>query len=540
MISKTSFVGLEDIVAGSRKEQFVAEKVREFFEELGIETHVFEFEALSWVEDYVEVKIGGLKLRSVSMPYTLSDDVEGKVFYAGDRMLEEDWASLDLSGKIALVKLYEKVDEAEWQYLQAVRFGAEAVVFMDIYPGRVRRMVLTLNTDYRFKEGTPPPVPAVSVSFEDGLRILRLAEEGKKMSIRVETRVDHQARSRVVYAGNLSGPVFSAHIDKWLSGFRDNVLGVGVVFYLAEKFREKAGYILFGSEESGAPGFSPWYWIWGSRSFAEFLEKRGLLDEFGVLLNVDTLGGRNLRISASTPDVQAWLSRLLGDQVTVCPDHVIFDSFSFTMKGVPSTTTHTFPEVIPVYHTEVDTADTVDWVGVENALRVLERVSSEIISHGLQAFSYEELINSIIRKVERVSFLPSARQALEFLGKLKVNDEREARMVRSTLTRPMFWGRYDRIFADSVAFYPLYTDSIDDLILVFDILSGVRNPSDIVRIRGVRRIAGFEETLGGVEPVFYGRTFTSPQFLHQIYSVLEKVVQDDINELINRLRMLKI
>ncbi|MEZ0345686.1 MAG: M28 family peptidase [Infirmifilum sp.] len=532
-------LGVNDIVAGSSEERVAAEKIRGYLEELRLEARVFEFEAMSWRERYVETCVGGLKVRSVAMPYVLNGEAEGKAVYVGSRILEEDWSSLNLEGKIALVKFYEKVDEAEWQYLQAVRAGAEAVVFMDSYPGRVRRMVLTLNTDYRFVEGTPPPIPAVSVSLEDGLRIKRLAESGEKVSVRVEAEVDHGARSRVVYAGDLSGPVFSAHIDKWLGGFRDNALGVGLVLYMAEKLRDKAGYIFFGAEESGAPGFSPWYWIWGSRRFAEFLEAHGLLGDFGLLLNVDVLGGKSIRISASTPDVQAGLSRVVGEEAMVCPDQVIFDSFSFTLKGVPSTTTHTFPEVLPVYHTDLDSPGSIDWFSVERASKILERIAIEFSSKREDLFEYNELLRSIASRLERVAFLPSVQGVLEQLDRLRISGEDEARQVRRSLTGPMFWGRYDRVFRDSEVFYPLYTDAIDDFLLVSDILSGGRDASEIVRLRGIRRIAGLERILPSVEPVFYGRVFSSPGFLREVYFVLERIVERDVEELWNKLEYLR-
>ncbi|MGC9096159.1 MAG: M28 family peptidase [Infirmifilum sp.] len=539
IIRETEFLDNYDIVAGTPEERAAIEHLKKRFEELGLEARVLEFEALSWRENYVELSAGDLRLRAVAMPYTLSGEVEGKVVYTGSRILEEDWASIDLTGKIVLIKIYDKVDEVEWQYLQAVRAGADAVIFMDRYPSRVRRMVLTLNTDYRFSAGTPPPIPAVAVTLEDGLRILKLAREHRKLFLKVETRIDPSGRSAVIYAGNLRGPVFSAHVDKWLTGFRDNVLGVGFVLHAANLFRERAGYIIFGSEESGAPSFSPWYWTWGSRVFAEFLEKNGLLEEFGVLLNVDTLGGSSLRISASSPDIQAWLTDSMGSVATVCSDQVLFDSLSFTLKGLPAMTFHTFPEIIPVYHTDLDVADTVDWESTERAFKLLEHVASELIKRGVKAFKYEELIRSISESLEKVSFLPSARKALNLVKGLKVESESEARTIRRLLTRPMFWGRYDRVFKDSVVFYPTYTDAIDDLLLLHDILSGVRSPEEVTNMRGLRRIPGYEETLASVEPVFYGRPLTKPEFLRHTYMVLEKIVEEDVERLVGMIENLK-
>ena len=520
-----------DAVAGSREEREYLERAASKLEEFGLGVEKFTFECLTWREKYAAVAVDGSRLRAVAMPYSPPGDVEALVVHAGEAALPHEWEKFDLHGKIALVKFYQKLDEASWQYLEAVWRGAEAVVFYDRFPSRRRRMVITYSRDYRFTAGAPPPVPAVAVSFEDGMRLLRAAREGRKVRVLVEAEVEHSSSSTVVYAGDLSGPVLSAHADKWLAGFTDDVLGVSLLLLLASELRDSAGYIIFGAEESGAPGYSPWYWLWGSRSFADHLERRGLLDEFGVLLNLDALGGARLRLSASGPDFMEGLVGVLGD-VEASPDQVIFDSFSFTMKGVPAATFHTFPELWEVYHTDADTPSRVDWEGVRRAYEGVLRAARAFIKERWGVMKYDALVEGVLSKLERVKFLPEARLVLERLAGLKVSDEHAARALRCALTRPVFRGRYETELVESDVVYPYLLDVIDDYLCLLDALS-TGNPR--VALRGLRRVPGAEEILPSVEPPVR----LTPSYLREYCRALELAVRESLKALSESVAALK-
>jgi Predicted aminopeptidase, Iap family len=112
---------------------------------------------MTWREKHAEVAVYRCMLKAVAMPYSPPGDVEAEVVHVGEAALPHEWEKFDLHGKIALVKFYHKLDEAGWQYLEAVWRGAEAVVFYDRFPSRRRRMVITYSRDYRFTAGAPPP-----------------------------------------------------------------------------------------------------------------------------------------------------------------------------------------------------------------------------------------------------------------------------------------------------------------------------------------------------------------------------------------------
>jgi len=522
-----------DAAAGSDEEREYLARVAAKLEEAGLRVEKFTFECMTWREKHAEVAVGGLRLRAAAMPYSPPGDVEAEVVHVGEAALPHEWEKFDLRGKIALVKFYHKLDEASWQYLEAVWRGAEAVVFYDRFPSRRRRIVITYSRDYRFTAGAPPPVPAVSVSFEDGMRLLRAAREGKRVRVLVEAEVEHSSSSAVVYAGDLSGPVLGAHADKWLAGFTDDVLGVSLLLLLASELRDSAGYIVFGAEESGAPGYSPWYWLWGSRSFADHLERKGLLDEFGVLLNLDVLGGSRLRLSASGPDFKEGLASILGD-VEAGPDQVIFDSFSFTMKGVPAATFHTFPELWSVYHTDVDTPSLVDWESIGRAYESVLRAARAFIRERWGLMKYSALVDAIRERLEQVEFLPEARLVLDRLAKLRVDSEEFARALRRALTRPVFRGHYETELVESEIVYPYLLDVLDDYLSLRNAL----NTGDLrVVIRGLRRVPGAEEMLPSVEPPPGSRTTLG--YLREYYQALELAVRESLKALSESISALK-
>lgn len=488
-------LGQQDIVAGSREERESLEKIRGIFEELQLPVETYSFQCSSWREKHVSLHLHDHELKAVAMPNSPSGSVEAKAVYVGERILREEFRGLDLTGKIAVVKMYRKIDEISWQYLRAVERGAEAVIFVDPYPDRRRRIVIVPSVDYTFSVGSPPPVPVASVSLEDGLKLVQAANRGEKISLEIETDANNSATTGVVAAGNLEGPIFTAHIDKWLSGFTDNVLGVGIVLALAEKYRENAGFIVFGSEEFGAPGYSPWYWIWGSRSFVSRLNERDRLSELGLIINFDTLGGQNISLSASGVDLLSGLRKILGDSYRYTPDQVIFDSFSFTMHGHPALTIHTFEDTLPIYHTDKDVPGNVNWQKIEEAVQLAEIIATHYMKNKWKMLDYTVLIDKVTEKAMKLKDIKEASELIDFLEKIKIENEKQAHYIRRELTRPIYAGTYGEVFEDPVVSYPYLLEAIEDL------LSLTQSPLD--NTTGESKLKALVKTVPGWETKIY-------------------------------------
>jgi hypothetical protein len=289
--------------------------------------------------------------------------------------------------------------------------------------------------------------------------LLRTAREGGKVRVLVEAEVEHSSSSAVVYAGDLSGPVLSAHADKWLTGFTDDVLGVSLLLLLASELR------ILGGVETG-------------------------------------------------------------------PDQVIFDSFSFTMKGVPAATFHTFPELWGVYHTDVDTPSHVNWEGVGRAYESVLRAARAFLKERWGIMKYSALVDSVLSKLRLVEFLPEARLALERLARLRVSDEHTARALRRALTRPVFRGHYETELVESEVVYPYLLDVIDDYLSLRDALS---TGNLHAALRGLRRVPGTEEMLPSVEPP----ARVTPGYLREYYRALELAVRESLKALSESIAALK-
>jgi len=525
-----------DVISGSVDEKNVSDRTKGLLEFLGLDAHIYTFRSLSWREEEATIEVGSIKFSACAMPYTPSGDIESEIIYAGYGMFEEEWKNLNVEDKIVLLKWFDlKLDEVVWQYINAVKMGASAVIFFDPFPSRLRRMVLTLNTDYRFGGGTPPYVPAVSVSFEDGLRLVKLARSGSKVRVYTATEVNHDAKSYTVYGGDLEGPVFTAHIDKWLTGFTDNVLGTAIVLMLARSFGEKAGYILFGSEESGAPDYSPWYWIWGSREFVRYLEETNRINNIGPILNFDVLGGTRIHVSVSGPDFERGVMKILSNEVSYGPDETIYDSFSFTLKGIASLTFNTFEEMLPYYHTDRDVSHNVSWEHVERVLRYASEVANAFINKRWGIMDYTALTKVIREKLEYISSLEHAKRVIDLLENIKIEDENTARQLRQSLTAPLYHGRYETTFNDILVIYPYLLDPIDDLLILEKALQGKANP---LEIKGYRIISGYETIFPSIETIF-GKKAIPRNILKEAYTSLRGIVEKNLMLLEERLREIK-
>jgi Iap family predicted aminopeptidase len=127
-------LGFGDIVAGSDEEKNVLEKLRGLLESLGLQVEKYSFKCTSWREKRVSLSSSQIEFNAVAMPNSPSGSVYARAVYIGDRILQGEFEELDLAGKVAIVKMFSKIDEISWQYLWATVRGAEAVVFVDPLP----------------------------------------------------------------------------------------------------------------------------------------------------------------------------------------------------------------------------------------------------------------------------------------------------------------------------------------------------------------------------------------------------------------------
>jgi aminopeptidase YwaD len=182
----------------------------------------------------------------------------------------EDYTGLDVRGKIAVVVrgTIPFLEKAR----QAAEKGAAGIVIVNNAPGNVSATFGQLG-----------PIPAVTVSAEDGAKLL----SGSQATLEAR-RISEEVKGRNVIAKRTEQPVviLGAHYDSVLGGpgANDNASGSVAVLELARQLSanslsERTWFVFFDGEEDG---------LWGSRRFVE--QNPELTKGLKAMLNLDMVG----------------------------------------------------------------------------------------------------------------------------------------------------------------------------------------------------------------------------------------------------------
>jgi Zn-dependent M28 family amino/carboxypeptidase len=321
------------------------------------------------------VTVGGSQRpRADTLVYSLAGDVEAPLVAVPGVGSAEDFAGLDVQGKIALVKrgtlrFSEKV-------ANAAAAGAAGVVIYNDVGGRVQGSLVQQEA-----------VPAVTISGDDGQQLLDLLAAGSvQLRLRVDGSIEHSAANNVVAElpgsrGDSANIVVGAHMDSVPAGpgANDNGSGSGVVLELARTLAQLPSserpitlrFVLFGAEELG---------LHGSRYYVSNLseeERHAIV----AMINLDMVGvGSEWRFGGTDDLVQRALgaSNDLGARALPMrgPLGSASDHASFLNAGVPAVFFYRTDD--PNYHTPNDRAEFVDADALGQAGTMALRVISEV------------------------------------------------------------------------------------------------------------------------------------------------------------------
>lgn len=465
MLSESSIrklSSLRDVVAGSNKELLVVREIKDHMKGLGIDTRVYPLDVLTWTD--LGCSVGGYPC--AALPPTLGLDVYG--------VLTDDLSNC--SGKILLIGTTDFPDNVWVLYNLAVEAGAEAVVFYDEFPSRFRRIVVTGVWSYSFGNGSLPPIPAVHVRREDGMRLKELI--GKRIEIRCSTDLRPSVGYNVegFVGGSREGEVaIVAHHDRWFSGFRDNLVGTYTLLKIADKavlgnVKYTLRLVSFTAEEFGNPNLSPWYWSYGSRVYVGSVD----LGNVEYAVNLDTACTEPIRVSATGPDIGKYFVRYASTSyVYEGFDHPYSDGISFSMTGIPTVTLHNMRDIDSIYHTDLDLPYDVESLAERVSRWVINSVNDYELGN-LAIRDYAELLRSTLPEdlqdlVDRVLATHDLKALARFL-----------RGVSRRLVRPVIIGSYRDLNKDLVNLLAPHALAISNL------RKGVRT--------GIR-ISGSEEVL---------------------------------------------
>jgi len=355
----------EEVVPGTPREYEVVHKLRELFSEFSDWVKLVDTPTSSWVEHECFIEVENTVVKCHAMPYVDRVEVDGRIIW-GSVVDGRLVLSGDVDGAVVFTPFPKELEEVKYIALELAKRGAVAAVFYDEERTTYRRVVLTGSETYSFNYGSPPPIPVVSVLLSDVARYRKSAHV--KARVFVDARTRHGLVSKTIMAGvNGSGESeihVTAHHDHWFTGFSDNLVGLEAVYQLIRRAREWRGanivFISFSSEEIGAPNYAGWYWAWGSRYYLRLLREKNMVEGIIANINIDALYRYPLELYGN-PSLKACVDSIVGAFNAVYKgfDHTDFDSFSYTLQGVPAITITTISNLRPVYHSSID-------IGVEN------------------------------------------------------------------------------------------------------------------------------------------------------------------------------
>lgn len=364
-----------ETVTGTNIEHEIADKLYKLFKETMDHVEKIPVPVDSWQQEKCIIIIGDHEIKCYAMPYTLSGEVDARLVYAeylGNRIVLGN----NPSDSIVLIPFPPDPDDSKYVVLKLYEQGAKAVIFYEQLPGRYRKAVIIGDEDYSHTHGSPSPLPAVSIRKEDYLKIMKT--RNTRAYLRVKTSIEHRATGyNVVGIINGKGEKeihITAHHDHWFTGFSDNLLGVEILLQVAKYFRKiwdghNLVFISFTAEESGAPYFTSWYWTWGSRFYLKLLEETGRIENILADVNIDTIYREPFEINYN-PSLYRCLEKLSKKYRLRIHgyDHADFDSFSYTIHGIPALTINNLKEIMHIYHTDLDDGREVSETTIRTAL----------------------------------------------------------------------------------------------------------------------------------------------------------------------------
>jgi Iap family predicted aminopeptidase len=311
--------------------------------------------------------------------------IEAPLVYASQGA-EEDYTGIAAKGSVILVTSEAMPERPELLRSEAIgiaaRHGATAILFINERPGGITTAGMS-----NF-HGQPSPIPAYSLTLEEGKWLQRLAAAGKEVRMRIVTdsrvREVKTANAVVTLPGKVEAKlVVGAHFDSWdvNQGAVDNGIGSAILFDVARLLKRfspdnyyTVEFVWFNGEELG---------LWGSRKYIEMHAG----DSIVAMVNMDMTGSpRGFTAMGFDPAVPLLkdiatklngfdLSTTIGNSPWTNSDHQ-----PFMLHGIPtiSPTAHLDKEMVSHYHDLGDSFDKVSRKYLAEAAAVVSVLVREL------------------------------------------------------------------------------------------------------------------------------------------------------------------
>lgn len=351
--------------------EYMAGKMRGY----GLENvHLEKFTIPGWIRDTSSLSVTEPKSKEIdciALPMSSEGVVEAELVYLGAGPLDiYEKRKDEIEGKIVMVNsgnprgMSRYLHRSE-KYQRSVLAGAAGWIFMNHYPAYGPPT-----------GGISPIIPAVGVSYEDGMYLVRMLERKGEVKLRLETKCRNLDVDTWNVVGDLKG---TAGSDEWLVygahyeghdiavGALDDATGAAVVMELGrtlakekEHLKHNIRFICFGAEEIG---------LYGSRAYCE--AHPDFMKKIRFMMNFDAAGraGRQGFCLHGWPQLEPLFKETI-DEIGV--DLPLWsrvgpysDHWPFLLQGVATATMGDPDEAAKrggrgFGHTKYDTVDKVD------------------------------------------------------------------------------------------------------------------------------------------------------------------------------------
>jgi len=311
------------------------------------DVHLEKFTIPGWIRGGSSLEVlepKRKKIDCIALPMSCEGKVEAELIYLGPGPLGKyEEMRDDIEGKIVMVNsgnpegMTRYLHRSE-KYQRSVMAGAVGWIFMNHYPAYGPPT-----------GGISPIVPAIGISYEDGMYLARLLDGKEPVRLRLETKCKNLDVDTWNVVADLPGAggtdewvVYGAHYEGHdiAVGALDDATGAAVVMEIARILAKERGslernmrFILFGAEEIG---------LHGSRAYVG--DHPELMPKVRFMLNFDAAGraGRQGFCVHGWPALDPFFKEIIADIGVDLPLYSrvgpYSDHWPFLLEGIPTAT----------------------------------------------------------------------------------------------------------------------------------------------------------------------------------------------------------